>query len=97
MLALIDVGVEDMEETDDGIEVYVSPEKLSSTKDTLEKRGFEVSSFELTRKPKSLIKMVDVSIANRVLKLLDDLEEHEDIQKVYANLDIPDDMLNKLK
>lgn len=90
MLTLIDMGVEDIEETDDGLEVYVSPDKLSETKKKLEEAGFAVISAELFMKPKSLTTISDAYEAKRALSFLDSLEEHEDVQKVYANLDIAD-------
>ncbi|MBI4153610.1 YebC/PmpR family DNA-binding transcriptional regulator [Candidatus Woesebacteria bacterium] len=90
MLTLIDMGVEDIEETDDGLEVYVLPDKLSETKKKLEEAGFVVISAELFMKPKSLETISDPGQAKRALSFLDSLEEQEDVQKVYANLDVPD-------
>lgn len=96
MLALIDLGAEDVELTDDGIEVYVSPDKLSGVKDKIEKSGFKVTSSEFYKKPKSLQEILDKEEAAKALKFLDNLEGHEDTQKVFANLDVPDDVLRKI-
>lgn len=96
MLSLIDLGVEDVSETDDGIEIYVSPEKLAETRNKLTESGSEVITMELTKKPKNLLTITDAALAGRILKLLDGLEEYEDVQKVYANFDIPDDVLKQL-
>lgn len=96
MLALIDLGVDDIQETDDAIEIYVPSEKLAEIKNNLIRGGFEVISMELTRKPKSLLTVSDVNMANRILKLMDNLEEYEDVQKVYANFDIPDAILKEI-
>jgi len=96
MMALIDAGAEDVEETDDEIEVYVHADKLAETRSALQQKGFEVLSMELTRKPKVLVPISNVSEAQRILKLLDALEDSEDVQKVYANLDIPQEIIKEI-
>lgn len=96
MLKLIDLGVEDMEEIDDGIEVYVDVNKLSQTKDILEENGFKVSSMELIKKPKSYQLVSDENKARKILALMDSLENNDDVQKVFANFDIPADLLEKV-
>jgi len=96
MLALIDLGVEDIQETDEGLEIYVASEKVAETRDLLISKGYEVLHMELTKKPKNHITISDASQAGKVMKLLDNLEEYEDVQKVYANLDIPDEVLNQI-
>lgn len=90
MLSLIDQGVEDMEETDDGIEIYVSPEKLSETKKKLDEGGFSVTSFEPVMRPVNYVTINDPTAASKVLGFLDTLNELDDVQKVYANLDVVD-------
>src|SRR3972149_11196416 len=89
MLSLIDLGVEDMEETDDGIEAYVDPEKLGEIRKKLEEAGFNVISMELYMKPKTYQVITDSDQAKKALAFLDSLHEHDDVQKVFTNLDIP--------
>jgi YebC/PmpR family DNA-binding regulatory protein len=96
MLSLIDLGVEDMEETDDGIEVYVSPEKLSEVRAKLETGGFTLTATELSMKPKTFQVISDPNEAKRALAFLDSLEEHEDVQKVYTNMDIPANVVSQI-
>lgn len=96
MLKLIDLGVEDMEETDDGIEVYTNPEKLSQTRRQLEEGSFEVISTELYMRPKTHQEIKDPAEAKKALGFLDTLNEQEDVQKVYANLDIPDEIMGQV-
>lgn len=100
MLAIIEAGAEDVEdinELDDEFEVYVAPDKLAQVRDKFKEKGLIVSSFELTKKPKNLQIIQDEHAAKKVLALLDNLENHNDVQKVYANIDIPDEILNKIK
>lgn len=96
MLKLIDFGVEDVLGADDAIEVYVEPEKLSETKKKLEEKGFALSSVELMKKPKILQKISDSKKAEKVLSFLDKLENLDDVQKVYSNLDIPEEVLRQV-
>jgi YebC/PmpR family DNA-binding regulatory protein len=93
MLSLIDMGVEDVEETADAIEVYVAPNQLAETREKLIAGEFKVTSAELYLKPKNLQPVSDPKEASRVLSFLDSLEEHADVQKVSANVDIPDNVV----
>lgn len=88
MLKLIDLGASDIEEDGENLEVYVPPQQLSEFRDKLEGEGFEILSFELMLKPKNSIKLI-AGEAEKALNFLENLEEHEDIQKVFANLEIP--------
>lgn len=95
MLDLIDLGVEDLEETEDGVEAYVSPTKTSELKDKIEEKGYKVVSADLVRRPK-LNKTVDgEEDAKKVLSFLEDLEDHDDVQKVFADVNIPQEIFKK--
>lgn len=95
-LALIDLGAEDVEEAEDGIEVYVNPAKMSDLKKGITDSGFKVKSSELYKKPKSLQEVSDIDTVKRTLTFLTKLEEHDDVQKVYTNINIPEDILGQL-
>lgn len=95
MLKLIDLGVEDMEEIEDGIEAFVAPDKLSSIRKALEDAGYKVTETELVQKPKTYQTITSESEAKKAIAFLDALNEQEDVQKVFANLDIPDEVLAK--
>lgn len=96
ILNLIDLGVEEVEETDDGIEVYVAPEKLSEMRKKLEEAGFNITSTELYMKPKVLQTIASPADAKKALSFLEVLDDHEDIQKVYANLDVPQEVVSQI-
>ncbi len=85
MLLLIDLGAEDIEETSDGLEIYVSPENLSEIHKKIEGAGFEVANAELIMEPKNYVKATN---SDRVIKLIEDLENLDDVQKVFTNLEI---------
>ncbi len=96
MLTLIDLGVEDMEEMNDGIEIYVDANVLSQTREKLENKGFDVILTELVQKPKNYQSITEEKKASKILSFLDSLEKHDDVQKVFANFDIPEDILEKI-
>lgn len=96
MLSLIDAGVEDVSETEDGIEVYTVPEKLGETHKALSAKGFEISQAEMQMNPKNLQVLEDPVEAAKALKFLDTLEELEDVQKVYTNLEVPENVMKQL-
>lgn len=83
-------GAIDLEEEDDYVLVYTKPTQLHKVKETLLVSGFSLLSFELMYRPRITIPIQDEATAQRVLKLLSLLEEREDVQKVFANCDIPD-------
>jgi YebC/PmpR family DNA-binding regulatory protein len=94
ILKIIDLGVEDVEEAgDNNLEIHVSPENLMPMKEKLAAAGFTPTSVEVEMKPVNLVAVVDQKTAQQVLGLLEKLEALDDIQRVYANFDIPDEFL----
>ena len=87
MLKLIDLGVEDISEVADGIEVYVAPDKLFEEKKKIEEAGYGISTTELIQKPKNPQPVTDPDTTRKIVSFLDALEEHEDVKKVYTNVE----------
>lgn len=96
MLSMIDAGADDMTETEDGIEVYTQPDMLSETHKKLVDMGFEVAETELRMKPKNVVSITDPDSARKVLKFLDSFDELDDVQKVFSNIDIPDEVMDSV-
>lgn len=96
MLALIDAGVEDLEETPDGIEIFVNTRELSSLREKINELGFEVVSSELVLRPKNLITINNPSGAQKVISFLENIQAHDDVQNVWANIDIPQEVLGQI-
>lgn len=96
VLALIDAGVEDINDTNDGIEVYLSPAGLGVTQKKLSEAGFEILQTELQMKPKNFVTLENESNAQKALTLLSNLEELDDVQKVFSNLDIPEKIMTNI-
>ncbi len=88
-LAAIDAGAEDVKVEDDYVEVYTVPEELEKVRAALEGQNVEIESSEIIKVPKSLVELDDKA-ALQTLKLLERLEENDDVQNVFSNADIPD-------
>lgn len=87
MLSLIDAGVEDINESADGLEVYVVPDKLSEIHKYLVGMGFEIIDTELQMKPKNLMTLTSDQ-TEKALIFLEGLSELDDVQKVFSNLNV---------
>lgn len=88
ILKLIDLGAEDIEEEGNDLEVYTSYEKLADIKDILIREGFSVESFEIVMKPKSML-VISMDKTKKAFNLLTSLEDHDDVQSVFTNMDVP--------
>jgi len=96
MNVTLDAGAEDVnDESPEYYEITTEPSKLDAVRDALKKAGIAITGAELSRVPQSTI-TVGEKEAEQILKLMDALEEHDDIQKVFANFDIPNEVMAKL-
>lgn len=95
-LELIDLGVEDLEEFDDGYLVYVDSSELNTMSTKITQSGFEIESSEIIFKPNIMVEVTDKEVAEKVLAFVEKLEEHDDVQKVFANFDIKDEIMNPI-
>ena len=93
MLAAADGGAEDVSVEGSSYEVISAPDDLQAVRAALEEAGIEVESAELTMLPKTTVQIDDEAAARKLLRLMDALEENDDVQDVYANFDIPEGIL----
>jgi YebC/PmpR family DNA-binding regulatory protein len=94
LIAAIDAGADDVEADGDILKVISDPGALGAVREALESAGVEVQSSDLAMEPRSTVE-VDESAAPALLRLLDALEEHDDVNEVHANFDIPEEVLEK--
>lgn len=87
LMTVMDAGAEDLKSEDDYFEITMAPEDLENVKKALEANNIAYESAELTMYPKNTVK-VEGKEAEQLLKLMDALEEHDDVQNVYSNFDI---------
>jgi len=94
----LDAGIEDILSDDpDVYEIYTSPEEFEKVKETLAEAGITIESAEITTVPQSTVKITQDKVAERILKLMDALDENDDVQKLHSNFDIDDEILKKLE
>lgn len=93
-LLAADSGAEDVEEIGDRIVVYTNPDALGKVRDAFHDRGLTIEEAELIRKPVITVEITDKNTAESVLNFIEKIENMDDILKVYANFDIPDNLLS---
>jgi len=94
-LAAIEAGGEDVRVIDDGFEVVAKPEETFKVKQALEAMGYTVTSAQTTMHPKNTVR-VEGKQAVQVLRLMEALEDNDDVQAVHANFDIPEDVMQQV-
>jgi YebC/PmpR family DNA-binding regulatory protein len=94
MLAALEAGAEDLEDQGDTWQVTTPPTDLHAVRTAIEEAGIAFTSADLTMLPSQTVPLEDASAAKSVLRVIDALEEHDDVQNVYANFDIPDTVLS---
>ena len=92
-LVAADAGAEDVQDVDDAWQVTTPPTDLHTVRTAIEEAGIKVKSSDLTMIPTTSVGLDDEGKAKSVLRLMDALEEHDDVEAVYANFDIPDSVL----
>ena len=92
---VLEAGAEDLKSEGEYFEVTCDPSSFEAVKSALEAKKIPTQTCEITMLPNSTVKVVGQE-ARQVLELMDSLEEHEDVQAVYANFDIPDEELEKV-
>lgn len=95
MTAAIEAGADDVQLEDDHVVVYTDPNDFLRVRDAFEAGGLEPAEAEITMIPTTTVKC-DEELAQQTLKLHERLDDHDDVQKVWSNFDIPDDILEKL-
>jgi YebC/PmpR family DNA-binding regulatory protein len=93
MLVALDAGAEDLVDEGDTWRLTCEPTDLNGLRDALAEAGIAFESADLTLLPTQTVPITDVGAAKQILNLLDVLEELDDIDEVYANLDVPDEVL----
>jgi YebC/PmpR family DNA-binding regulatory protein len=92
LIAAIDAGAEDVQRDGDLLKVITDPADLAAVRAALEGAGVEIQTSDLAMEPSNVVD-VDEASARPLLRLLDDLEEHDDVNDVHANFDIPEEIL----
>ncbi|MBF0217568.1 MAG: YebC/PmpR family DNA-binding transcriptional regulator [Candidatus Omnitrophica bacterium] len=97
MSLALDAGAEDMTLESDVFEITCPPQDFDKVRVFLTKAKVKIESGELTMIPKNTVKVNDIETAKKMLQLVEELEDNDDVQNVYANFDIPDEILKKIE
>ncbi len=95
LIAAIDAGAEDVREDGDSLRVITAPADLAAVREALEESGVEIQSTDLAMEPKSTVEVKGTE-AEWLIRLVDALEEHDDVNEVHANFDVPEEILEKV-
>jgi YebC/PmpR family DNA-binding regulatory protein len=93
MLAAADAGADDVDAEESSYRVTTAPESLHAVREALEGAGFTIESAESTMVAKTSVSVDDETVARKIVRLMDELEENDDVQDVFSNFDIPETVL----
>jgi len=96
MEAALSAGAEDLAETDAGFDVLTLPEALQDVKQALAEAGVPVAGAEISQVPRTYVSLGEAD-ARKTLALLEELDDHDDVQKVHSNVDIDADLVAKMQ
>ncbi len=96
MLICLDAGAEDLKVADESVEVLTAPRDVETVRQALIEQGIEIDSAGISLIPENTVEVTDMDQAGKILKLMDVLEDHDDVQDVYANFDVPDEIMEQL-
>ena len=91
MMIALDAGAEDVKVEEDVYEILTAPADFSTVRENLEKQGFSFLSAEVQKIPQNTVEVTDPDTIQKIQKMLDLLEESDDVQNVYHNADLPDE------
>jgi len=94
LLKALDAGAEDVQEEDDVSVIYTNAKELAKVRDGLIASGLEVLESELTYVPNNTVAVSDVAVAGKIIRLMDALDELDDVSNTHVNFDIPEELLN---
>lgn len=94
MMAALEAGAEDMRADEDSFEILTAPEDLEKVRLSLEQAGLQAASADVTLLPTTTVELTGDD-AQKMLKLIDMLEDHDDVSNVYTNADIPDEEVER--
>lgn len=91
--AAIEAGADDVQEEDGESIVYTDPKELARVRDSLRAAGLEITEAELTYVPNNTVEVTDKETAGKIVRLMEALEEIDDVTTTHTNFDIPEDLL----
>ncbi len=96
MLDALEAGAEDIQEEEELIQIFTDDKEFIQVKERLEEAGYEFADSDIVMSPNNIVEL-DGPQAREILRLMEALEDHDDIQEVYANFDIPEEIMAELE
>jgi len=97
MEIVLSAGAEDIQNLGELYEITCAPSAYDALKKTLEEKKIHLESVQLFMVPQNRVQVADLETAQKIVGMMEELEDHDDVQEVYANFDIPDDILKKIE
>ena len=94
---IIEAGADDMEDQEESFQVTCSPENFDTVAEFFEAKKIHREHSEINNIPRDTVEITDLTTARAVMRLVDTLDEHEDIQQVSSNVNIPDEIMEQLE
>jgi YebC/PmpR family DNA-binding regulatory protein len=92
----LEAGAEDVVEEENEFQIHTAPDTFDSVRSTLEENGLSFVDASVSMLPKNTIEVTDEKVAKSLLRLMESLEDHDDVQNVYSNFDIDDALMEQL-
>ncbi len=92
----LEAGAEDVVEEDEEFHVFTTPEDFDTVREALENDGIKFVEAQVSMIPQNTVDVTEENVAKNLLRLMDNLEDHDDVQNVYANFDIDEALLEQL-
>ena len=92
----LEAGAEDVVADEESFEIHTAPEDFNAVVEQLEQGGIKMNEANISMVPKNTIEVTEEKVASNLLRLLESLEDHDDVQKVHANFDVPEELMEKL-
>lgn len=93
MLQALDAGADDVQEDEGESLIYTDPKELAKVRDALRDAGLEIVEAELTYLPNTTVEVTDEATAGKIMRLMDALDDVDDVSKTHVNFDIPEELL----
>ncbi len=89
-------GADDMQNTGELFEITCDPAAYEQLKDTLKEKGIAIQVAEISMVPQNTVPVEDAATARKIISMMDDFEDHDDVQNTYANFNIPDEVMARI-
>jgi YebC/PmpR family DNA-binding regulatory protein len=93
LMAAIDAGAQDVQDEDGESVIYTDPKELAIVRDKLRNAGFRILEAELSYVPSTTVEITDSSTAGKILRLMDALDDIDDVTNTHVNFDIPEELI----